>query len=326
MPLRIDPSPPTTSGLDECLRSWPFAPHRWTRSEVGLHELLVSRVQRTIAEPGSTTWTAYRDGEVHGILVLTPLGWDSRILQMSAARVELFVPGPYRTARDTADALLDAAISRAGEQGIRHISARVDAADAPSIHALESCAFINVDALVTFAASTADVPAPAAVEEVAIRPADASDAPRVGELAASTFSGGRFHADPAIPADRAEAIYREWGAASCGGPAADATLVAESRDQGDLVGFISCRLLRDTAAYLRTSIGTIPLVATSGRARGRGVGQLLVSSAAAWLRTHAAAAVEVGTQLRNVPAGRLYESCGFRLAAGSLSFRRTIDT
>lgn len=35
--------------------------------------------------------------------------------------------------------------------------------------------------------------------------------------------------------------------------------------------------------------------------------------------------VEVGTQLRNIPASRLYEDCGFRLVASNLSLRKWID-
>jgi ribosomal protein S18 acetylase RimI-like enzyme len=43
-----------------------------------------------------------------------------------------------------------------------------------------------------------------------------------------------------------------------------------------------------------------------------------------WFRDQGVDIVEVGTQLSNIPASRLYESCGFRLVASSLSLRKWI--
>jgi RimJ/RimL family protein N-acetyltransferase len=43
-----------------------------------------------------------------------------------------------------------------------------------------------------------------------------------------------------------------------------------------------------------------------------------------WFATHGMETVEVGTQLRNIPAARLYESLGFRLAGASLTLRKIL--
>jgi ribosomal protein S18 acetylase RimI-like enzyme len=55
------------------------------------------------------------------------------------------------------------------------------------------------------------------------------------------------------------------------------------------------------------------------------VAKALTYSALDWFRDQGVDIVEVGTQLRNIAASRLYESCGFRLVASSLSLRRWID-
>ena len=67
------------------------------------------------------------------------------------------------------------------------------------------------------------------------------------------------------------------------------------------------------------------MIATAASARGRGLGTDLIAAAVAWFMERNAVAVEVGTQLRNVAAARLYERFGFRLVAGALSFRSMLD-
>jgi GNAT superfamily N-acetyltransferase len=219
--------------------------------------------------------------------------------------------------------LLEALRDGARETGLRHLSARVDAADDGAIQALETSGYLNVDALMTFSTTPGDIPPPRELDGIDFRGATAADAPALGSLAAEAFTSGRFHADPSIPPDRAQAVYRTW-AASCGeATRAQATIVAAI--DGRVAGFVSCRLTADTAVFLPGPAGTIPLIAVSGSARGRGVGAGLIGHAGAWFSSARASAVQVGTQIRNVPAARLYESCGFRLADSALSFRLMID-
>jgi ribosomal protein S18 acetylase RimI-like enzyme len=71
-------------------------------------------------------------------------------------------------------------------------------------------------------------------------------------------------------------------------------------------------------------VGTIVLVATAAEARGRGVARQATGAALASMRRHAVDVAQVGTQLANIPAARLYESCGFRLAGVDLTFRKLL--
>jgi ribosomal protein S18 acetylase RimI-like enzyme len=207
--------------------------------------------------------------------------------------------------------------------GLRHLSARVDAADDAAIHALEAHGYLNVDALVTFGAAPGELPAPFDVAGVEFRQASAEDAGALAGIAADSFVDGRFHADPSIPAARAREVYRRWAAACGEGRAADATIAAWM--DGRVAGFVACRTLRDTAVFPQGPAGTIPLIAVSGSARGRGVGAGLIAHAGAWFAGERASVVEVGTQIRNVAAARLYEGSGFRLVDSALSFRLMID-
>ena len=264
-------------------------------------------------------WCAGDQDALRGLCVLEPLDWDSRVLGFSAARLDV-VCAPASEA--TTAAVIEPAIAAARHLGIRHLSARVDAADDAAIHALEAAGFLNVDALLTFAAGPTVLLDAAAHAGIPMRIASPADASPVAAIAERAFRHGRFHSDPDITPERASGVYRTWATACCEGSAADAVIVAEPG--GEIAGFVACRMLADTAAHLDRATGTIPLIATSERSQGQGIGAALVAAAAAWFRGRQAAAVEIGTQLRNVPAARLYERCGFRLVGGSLSFRLMI--
>ena len=91
-----------------------------------------------------------------------------------------------------------------------------------------------------------------------------------------------------------------------------------------MAGFVTCRLDREAAPVLGGALGTIVLVATAAGARGRGVARHATLGALDWFRDQGAVMVEVGTQMRNIPAGRLYETCGFRLIGVSITLRRLL--
>ena len=289
-----------------------------------MNALLAERVKTSITLPGARVWSAGDSAFLDGVAVLAPLAWDTRVLGMNAARLELMVAGSYQRALTVASELVEAAVAGAEHDDLVHVTSRVDAADDAAIHALESHGFLGVDALVTFAAAPKDLLVDGRSGPVFVRPATAEDTEPLAELAAGAFSLGRFHSDPAITPGRAQDVYREWARGCVRGTAADIVLTAA--DGPRLVGFVACRMTSDTITHLAHPVGTIPLIATSAQARGRGVGAALIAAAAAWFIDRGAMSAEVGTQLRNRAAARLYERCGFRLTAGALTFRRLIPS
>ncbi|MGH9645468.1 MAG: GNAT family N-acetyltransferase, partial [Bryobacteraceae bacterium] len=90
-------------------------------------------------------------------------------------------------------------------------------------------------------------------------------------------------------------------------------------EHADVVrGFVTCKL--DPAR--RT--GVIGLVATDTVARRCGVARALTAQALHWFHQVGAMRAEVGTQLTNFPAARLYQSSGFTPLSVSLTFRRLL--
>ncbi|HXG70622.1 MAG TPA: GNAT family N-acetyltransferase [Gemmatimonadaceae bacterium] len=302
----------------------PFRAHQWLRPDAQhlLTGLTRHRMAQAIGTHGSEAWSAGGSTRADALVVLRQLAWDSEVLGVSAARIEIFAAGSYTERRHAIDAALEAALASAGAAGVRHVSVRVDAADDAAVHALEHRRFLNVDALMTFGRDLRG-PFEPVVPGARVRPAAEDDAAAVGEIAREAFTEGRFHSDPDISRDTARDVYHRWALACCRGAAADAVLVAE--DPGGVIGFIACRMQQDTAVHLQRSSGTIVLVAAAPAARGHGVGARLVQASTEWFSGQTASAIEVGTQLRNTRAANLYGRCGFRLVASALSFRATIE-
>lgn len=321
----VEEGAPSAAALAALLGDWPFTPHPWPwrTQAAGEAALLRARVGASIEHPDARVWCARVGSALTGLAVLQPLAWDSGVLELSCARLELWVIGDYATARDAATALVDAARAHARDDGIRHISLRLPAGHEAAAHAVEDAGGLLVDALLTFARPLDGRDAPPVREGVPIRTARPEDTAALQTIAAESFRHGRFHADPSIPAARAAEVYRAWTAGCCAGRAADIVLVAETG--GEPAGFIACRSIADTAAHLGQAAGTIVLVASRAGRRRQGVGASLVEAASVWFRTRGIAVVEVGTQLHNTAAARLYQRLGFSLIAGSLSFRLWIE-
>ena len=274
-------------------------------------------------------WAAARGGHllcgatgafeaVTGALGWTDLAWDTAMLGFAAGRIEvLAVGGEYNEARRTASLLLATALQ---EIRCRHTVCRVDASSLALAHALSENGFELVDGIQTFALALEP-------EKVALpgdcRLAQTSDIDTIGGIARSSFVFDRFHNDVTVGTGAADHLHEVWARNSVAGTAADAVLVATS--DGKIDGFVTVKLDRQAAAGLGIPIATIPLVATAKEARGKGAARRATQAAIAWCQAQGVRLLEVGTQLSNVPAARLYQSAGFRTSAISMTYRKWID-
>mgnify|MGYP001596271299 CR=1 FL=1 len=242
------------------------------------------------------------------------LEWDTEQFGIRAARLDLLdAPGSYAEARAEKRELLASVLDQCREAGIRHLSARVDTGDFSTIHALEEAGFELIDGIQTFLL-------PLNGNHTAAPPGtrlfEAGDLPEILEIGRTAFIFDRFHGDPALAPSVADQVNENWTRNCCLGIAADAVVVAE--EEGRVVSYVTCRADR------KPGRGIIILVATAEWARGRGAARRANSAALHWFADQGMETVEVGTQLRNIPAARLYESLGFRLARTSLTFRKLL--
>lgn len=315
---------PDWTNLAPLIEAWPFQPERCDfRHPVPEHQQICRHIREGRGNDGGA-WIVVEQNHVRGFGCFRKLPWDSQQLRMTAARIDyLIAAGSYNEQRSVKEMLLEELLVEAQNVGVWHMSARVDASDLSSLHVLEEAGFLTVDGLLTFAL---DLKEPSAVEptnDFEIRLATAEDAPETAALGRTAYVYDRFHADPFIDRELADELYANWVQDSCDGKAADAVLIAE--DQSGLLGFVTCKLPSDIGSNAANSRrGTIVLVASASHARGRGVGYSLTMAALEWFRQSGCETVDVGAQLSNIPAARLYQMCGFRLRATSVSLRRLL--
>lgn len=307
------------------IETWPFKPHaghaRWPAKR--MTALCLARATGTLQNSESVGWIALSADTILGFTSLSVLPWDSGQIGLPAARIDYLVAtGNYVEQHQIKEALLSTALQYATRHGVRHLSVRLNASDLSGLHALEQAGFITVDSILTFALDVSDMPLAELNGDIDIRLAIPSDGAATAELARQAYVYDRFHSDPYIPSKRADELHATWLRNSCAGGAADAVVLAEKNQS--LLGFVTCKLQRDTKTHLGELIGAIVLVATTKEARRRGIARATTLAALDWFRQQDAVIVEVGTQVRNIPASRLYESCGFRLINASTSLRKLL--
>ncbi len=195
-----------------------------------------------------------------GRAVWRVLDWDSEQFGFPSARVErLEASGAYAEARETKSKLLKAVLGECRGEGIRHLTARVDAADLTATHALEEAGFELIDAIQTFS-----IELNGRLQQIpgGTRLLTPDDVAAVLEIGRTAFVHDRFHADPSLGPGVADRVNEVWTRNCCLGTAADGVVVAE--DGGRVASFVTCRL------DVESRRGTIILVATAEWARGRG--------------------------------------------------------
>jgi len=233
---------------------------------------------------------------------------------MLAARLDVLeASGAYEEARAQKRELLAKVLDECREAEVRYLSARVDTGDFSTIHVLEEAGFELIDGIQTFGIL---LNGNHAMAPPGTRLFEEGDLPEVLEIGRTAFTFDRFHADPALSPRVADQVNESWTRNCCLGIAADAVVVAEEEER--VASYVTCRADRTADR------GIIILVATAEWARGRGAARRASSAALHWFSTQGVGSVEVGTQLRNIPAARLYESLGFRLTRTSFTFRKIL--
>lgn len=321
--LQLEPE-----NLCTMLEQWPtdsYAAHHSRIAPTALRQHRLQQARTLLSLPNDRIRLIHEQDELVGAASWSPLPWDSRHFGFAAGRIDVLIAGgDYHQGRQRKQLLLGSLLEDCRRQGLRHLSTRVQAADLTSIHALQQHGFEWIDGIQTFTLSLEE-----GIAEVSSVPAGI----RIGEyepwqlegileIARSAYRFDRFHSDPALPPGAADRLHEDWLLNSCSGKAADMVVVAT--DERQVLGFVTVKF--DAGIRCRTGglLATIVLVATAERGRRLGIAKATTLATLSRLRRHDIAAVQVGTQLSNIGAGRLYESCGFRLSASTLTFRKLI--
>jgi len=301
--VRVDAD--ALGALDPLIEAYPYKAYRNYRvlSRKRQDDVLRAELHSALEQPGGFGLAG--NGAPHRTAaVVRPLPWDSAFFGLSMARVILIHDGevPRPALRETIAAALDACRAR----GIRHLSARIDVADAEAIQALEDAGFRMMDALATYIYPLKR-PAPAPGKDMGVlRPYQPGDRDQILDITREAYRGfrGRYHLDPHLPRDRSDELYVEWAKKACDGEWADVVLITEN-GKGELHGWASYRQIEPVSTVGGTAIRGGGLGACRRDKPGAYAGLLR----AATIRIHGGGAVtEMQTQVFNFATIRLYEA------------------
>lgn len=179
--------------------------------------------------------------------------------------------------------------------------AKVDTAQIGTVGRLSAAGFVVVDTNVVFQQDR-----PAELREfpgVSVGELAAAEEEALVELAATSFTFTRFHLDPLVGAQTANAIKREWCRSYARKRRGDHLFVA--RVDGQPAGFL--------ASLITPASAVIDLIGVAPAFQRRRVGAALTAAFVEHYRGRGA--LLVGTQVANIPSVRLYERMGFSLAS-----------
>jgi L-amino acid N-acyltransferase YncA len=293
------------ASLDPLIEAYPFQAYRNYRvlSRKRQDDVLRAELRAALEHAGGFGLVASGDPPA-AAAVVRPLPWDSGFFEIPMARLTLIHDGEAR--RADVQYIIAPAIAACRERGIRHLSARVDVADAETIQALEDAGFRMMDALATYIYPLKR-PAPEPGKDMGVlRLYQTEDRDQILEITREAYRGfrGRYHLDPHLPQERSDELYVEWAKKSCDGEWADVVLVTEN-GTGELHGWASYRQIEPVSTVGGTAIRGGGLGACRRDKPGAYAGLLR----AATVRIHGGGAItEMQTQIFNFATIRLYEA------------------
>jgi ribosomal protein S18 acetylase RimI-like enzyme len=230
--------------------------------------------------------------------------WLSEVLYYDVFRVSPGSSEDWRCTVRPAD--LELIVSHQQRLGRSFYYAKVPTGRVDVVHALSSVGFAVVDVSVTFARTPAVRCGSTLNETVIVDDIVPTQYEAVLDIASSSFTYSRFHLDPQIPREAANAVKRAWIANYINGKRGERLMVA-LRDE-EPVGFLA--VLASTLDGQPCRV--IDLIAVDSDQQGRGVGRALVSY---FVQRYVGECplLRVGTQIANVGSMRLYESAGFQM-------------
>ena len=199
-------------------------------------------------------------------------------------------------------------------QGLECVYLLVDIQDTAAVAAAQQAGFCLVDIRLTLSReiSGGQLPAAQPPPGVSLRAAALDDLPALQAIARQSHTDSRFFSDPHFDPARSAEMYAVWIASYL--EETDNVIVWTAEQDGEALGYLTCQVAGQT--------GRIGLVGLAPRARGKGLGSVLLATGLAWFARQGARQVEVVTQGRNLPAQRLYQRGGFRSARLQLWFHK----
>jgi ribosomal protein S18 acetylase RimI-like enzyme len=287
-------------------------------------------VRELLSDESVIGFIAEISGTILGLVICTPLSWESPLLGKSMWAIKhIGVASGRGDASSVARSLVAEMVRRVADRDADFLLCRALPSDAAVIHALESNGFLLMDTLLNFlfdcrAHGSNCRTRQEIAEGFELRLATASDIEPLAEVAHSSFAGhfGRFHADPRIGHAAAAKIYQEW-IRSCANGWADWIVVAMHGDR--IAGYSAWKKPSALDERHAIRLGHYSIGAVHPDFFGRGLftalthgGMEQLCSSADW--------IEAPTHIDNYAVQRGFLRLGWRIAGAQHSFHKWLKS
>ncbi|MCS7039350.1 MAG: GNAT family N-acetyltransferase [Caldilineales bacterium] len=279
-------------------------------------------LEQALARPETVTVAVVTGETLEGLLVGRYSAWDSEHFGYGVAVIDgIYLPEDgYDRDRAVADRLVVGFEGWCREQGVRFASIRLSSLQLPAIHALEQAGFRYIESYIYNVVDLdrlgePDGPLPP------LRLARPEDEAVMMAYASGAFATQRFHADPRIPFDKAETLYRKWIASAFADPRCQIVVMEENEHP---VAFVICRP-EDHRDTLGLRMVVITMVLLGPENRGRGEGGLFYQTLFHHFRREGFDLIESGLTLRNQVSLNWHNKIGFRVVSTQVTLHRWFD-
>lgn len=307
--------------INKMLRQYRFNPYKnYAQSPLTSEEIY----KYLFSDSNKKYIFAEQDKNIIGFTILSKKEWDSKILGFNVGNIDFVAAdGDYYNQLKIKKLLLKETFKKFKIDNINYVLCRTNSTDMTSVNSLISSGFILIDGILKFSLNLENTILDDIKPNVQIRHLSQGETDQIKKIARESIKVGRFHSDPDISLTKAKKIYEAWAENSCNYEIADAVIVATVDKK--IVAFVTCKSDKIAKNNYGINLGVIDLVAAATEFQKKGIARHLVYKALEWFNENNIKIIEVGTQISNTSASRLYENCGFRLISSSLTFRKLLN-
>ncbi len=290
-------------------------------------EIRIEQLRQAIGQAGASFFVAQDDHEIRGLAVTADLPWDSEILGVKCAAVtEILLTDALAVEEEPIRGLLETVMRHFERQGVRFVLCKTDTDNIGLIHALERLGFGLMDTLLEYVYDFARPPfeavvQPAADKDFLIRLASPDDLEQLINVADRAFARhfGRFHADPAIPSEKAIEVYRRWADSACRGYC-DWIWVAQAGER--IAGFTAWKKPSALEQQFNMSLGHYSIGVIDPDFYGQRLFQVLTYEGMKELGKEGYLYIDGPTHVNNYPVQLGYTNLGWKIRNARHAFHK----
>ena len=250
---------------------------------------------------------------------IIPLEWDSIFFGFSCAKIDGMYFSQRASREDTRRRLLSEILGDEAAKDAILLSCRIRADDYPLTQELEAEGFRLVDVMTIFNKEL-NGPGVSKVGDTVLEESDSNIVPLLEECI-NGMHFGRMFSDPHITIEKAREFYLEVSKHYLSKEASTITVQYEGADAGLAIGVID----DGVSGYLKRRYGYLWFIGLLPEFKGRRLGHELFSLFCQEF-SNSCDLLEIGTQIHNYPATRIYESGNCRISSHLLTFHRWNST